>query len=471
MTTLTRIVPSRWMHPSTRTAASIFSAKGTSMQKSRRPAFGAIVAGALLSVLGIDSSTAHADVGPLPCRTGGSIISHAHIYLTYWTNKLPNGSPDPAGDPQGVFGPLQTYLAAVGGSDALDALTQYSNGSTVIYNDTGMLRGWWTDSTPAPTNPSDDQFKATAIRAAQHFNAEADPDAIQIIATDTRRTNIPCGAKHMSVTDGANIVALIDLPYVMNSCGPSNTDQYFFFAAHELTETITDPRFDTSGTGCATSGGDEIADRCPYWGDRISSSGLETSLIYSNIASTCVSDHPYYPLQFDDRDSERFASVDWASGSYKVECGYNDRLVGVSINGQSRPHSALCAKSLRVQASSQRTLGITNADNRADTTTGNWDSSNVFKGECASNETVVGISQDFSTHAVTALRCSLGQPYTSCHALVFTPGTDHRSLARNNDWAPTFAKNECGGGETVKGVSRDRTTGTIHALLCCSGAY
>src|SRR5215831_3173167 len=228
------------------------------MRRLERRAFGPIVLGALVcSVLALYSSTGYCDAGPLTCATSGSIISHPHIYLTYWRSTK-NGSPDPAGDPQGLFSPLATWLGAVGGSDSFDAITQYSNGSSVIYNDTGMFINSWTDTTAVPANITEADLKSAAIRAAQHFNVESDPDAIQLLATDALRQGVGCGAHHASATDGANTIPYIDLPYVTNGCGSSKTDMYFFFASHELAETITDPRYDTTGAACLSPTGAEI---------------------------------------------------------------------------------------------------------------------------------------------------------------------------------------------------------------------
>jgi hypothetical protein len=416
-------------------------------------------------------SRASAQTGPLVFGNG-SVISHPHLYITFWG--LPNTS-GPT-DPNQLFPGLSTMYSTIGGWDGLDVLTQYSDAGHNLYNDTNLVKGTWTDTgtmqvTNAPySSPAsltqESVLAAEAIRAARFFAVEDDPDAVQLIITgaDSAYSLTGC-AHHNFITDPSHqTVPYLILPYTPQTCGFNDADHYYFFAVHELTEALTNPRFD--GWGPASS---EVADKCSLWGDRFN--GFETTLLYSNLAGTCFSSHPYYQLEADDRDSRRFTSDgDWSPANFKAECGSNARVTGVSLNTNYQMHSVLCVTSTRVNTSTGRTLDITVSDARADTSQGDWDAG-YRKAECAANEVVSGIARKTSgTGAITTVRCAAGQAYSSCQKVAYVNG-DNRLTQRNGDWAKFAFKNECGIGQTVKGVSIDPATGKTHALLCCTGQY
>ena len=52
---------------------------------------------------------------PRPCRwrtVVGAVISHPHIYITFWRNA---GESTRTADPDNVFGSMQSFLTGIGG--------------------------------------------------------------------------------------------------------------------------------------------------------------------------------------------------------------------------------------------------------------------------------------------------------------------------------------------------------------------
>jgi hypothetical protein len=246
-------------------------------------------------------------------------------------------------------------------------------------------------------------------------------------------------------------------------------------AFHELTETLTNPRLD----GCAgpETPLSEIADKCSLWGDKFSPPGVSpfyaTSQLYSNLVGGCVTTSPYYPLQFDDRDSRRTnAGGEWASNQYKAQCSDDAAIAGISATTPSlRAHSVLCSRTVAPLGGSTRVLVFASGDNRADTTTGDWHPG-FYKAECAHDEVISGLAQTTaSNHEVTVVRCVKGVAPAAVQALTFSTSSDNRAGARNGDWAPGFVKTECQPGFRLKGISKDTQTGAIAGILCTYGAY
>jgi hypothetical protein len=96
-----------------------------------------------------------------------------------------------------------------------------------------------------------------------------------------------------------------------------------------------------------------------------------------------------------------------------------------------------------------------------------WDA-NFIKGECAANEVVVGLSQSTSSGALNHVRCaSAGATATNCRARVFSGGDNRESPGNPSDWAPGYYKGECAKNSAIAGVSRSVGTGALHAILCC----
>lgn len=155
---------------------------------------------------------------------------------------------------------------------------------------------------------------------------------------------------------------------------------------------------------------------------------------------------------------------DWDVGRTKAECASLAAVTGLSTDSFGGPaHSILC---LGPQGANNTpvTVDFAFGDSRRDTSTGDWDPG-FTKGECASNERVIGISED-NAGPLSRIQCARATPMTNCHTVVFANG-DNRGTTSTGDWAPGFFKGECRDLEAVKGVSKVSCGGAPHAILCC----
>ncbi len=173
----------------------------------------------------------------------------------------------------------------------------------------------------------------------------------------------------------------------------------------------------------------------------------------------------YVPVNFEFGDARRTTSTgDWAFSNYKSECASGERVTGLSLNPTSRnTRTALCSASgdSRFPHNScyARDFSGTPAN-------GDWDPW-YYKAECGTNEFVAGVAQDTS-HSITSILCCPGTvARNSCAALVFDGG-DARESSTSGDWDVGSWKGECGPGRYAAGLSRSTSSGTPHALLCCS---
>jgi hypothetical protein len=83
------------------------------------------------------------------------------------------------------------------------------------------------------------------------------------------------------------------------------------------------------------------------------------------------------------------------------------------------------------------------------------------------NEYVIGMSEDPVFGQLSRLQCAGGGYATGCHTVVFSNG-DNRFRTSTGDWAPGYFKGECAANEIVKGVSKTFCGGSPHAILCCA---
>ncbi len=104
------------------------------------------------------------------------------------------------------------------------------------------------------------------------------------------------------------------------------------------------------------------------------------------------------------------------------------------------------------------------------------------KGQCASGQTVMGLSQALNQSHSDSILCetypgSTGLfPQTSCHTLMFSAGVNPPANAPaswpNNasypDWDPGYYKAQCAPNEYVAGVSQN-LNGQVDGILCCAG--
>jgi hypothetical protein len=212
---------------------------------------------------------------------------------------------------------------------------------------------------------------------------------------------------------------------------------------------------------------------------------IVVSLVLASVAAGGVAlATSYYTEQFDSGDQRGYTGDgDWAVGSYKGQCNAGDAIKGVaatpiSMSPDSRAHSVLCQSPYGVSSNSLEPVGnetthsLTGSDDRADTSTGDWDPG-YTKAECAQDEAITGVAQSGdSSLDMTKILCSwiqyeFASGNSGCNTLWFSSIYDNRVDTSTGDWAVGYSKNECGQTQILKGVSADPNTGAIHALLCC----
>jgi hypothetical protein len=184
---------------------------------------------------------------------------------------------------------------------------------------------------------------------------------------------------------------------------------------------------------------------------------------------------------------------DWASGSYKGECGNiaansqtggvaeGQPVVGLSAStSEANSHGVLCGQ-VGIQPTGTcyaRALG--SSDNRGDTDSGSnfnghggdWDYG-FTKDECSAGEYVQGAAQGSGSNGTVSGRfdsvlCCPGQvTHQTCTAQIFGTGNSP-AYGNGPDWDPGFFKGVCPTGQYVAGVSRASTGGAVHGILCCN---
>jgi hypothetical protein len=165
------------------------------------------------------------------------------------------------------------------------------------------------------------------------------------------------------------------------------------------------------------------------------------------------------------------SSGDWSPGDYKAECSSRDQVTGISlVPGTSITGNVLCsAGSDTVKASDKKIchdVDFSGGDNRFSSGV-DWDFGK-YKGECATNEYIAGVSQGTRGGIVSILCCqNAGVTHQNPTALPFET-SDDRLYGGDGDWAQYEYKAECAQGQYACGLSRDLATGAPHALLCCT---
>lgn len=111
----------------------------------------------------------------------------------------------------------------------------------------------------------------------------------------------------------------------------------------------------------------------------------------------------------DQRRAQR--NGDWASGFYKLECGQNEYVAGVSedalgCQSDNRFHGVICAagSGLTGTCSARTVDGSIGRDDRGTTASGDWDVG-AFKGECGLAQYVAGVSVSPSTGRPHSILC------------------------------------------------------------------
>lgn len=204
------------------------------------------------------------------------------IYLVMWGSQWNNN------DPSGEEALLHSFFSGVGGSSWINSVTQYCQGvasGTITCgtsgqhagNPTGILAGAWYDNTSAaPSQPTQTQLAAEAVRAAQFFGntTSASNASVQyVIATSHGNNASGFGTQycawHSSTSSSYGNVAYTNLPYITDagsSCGANFNNLganagITIVEGHEMAETMTD-QFPNGGW--LDSGGSENGDKCAW---------------------------------------------------------------------------------------------------------------------------------------------------------------------------------------------------------------
>lgn len=176
-------------------------------------------------------------------------------------------------------------------------------------------------------------------------------------------------------------------------------------------------------------------------------------------------------LVFDAGDARRTtATGDWAPGAYKAECGPSQAAIGLSASAATvDAHGLLCSRDTAGLAhdggSGCHDVYFEQGDSGVQS---DWDPG-FYKGQCATNEFVAGVSVA-QTGGVRDLLCCPGAvTQTSCATLANDNGDNREPGAQSatGDWDYGALKGECAPGRYIAGVSH-YASGQLHAILCCS---
>jgi serine protease len=203
---------------------------------------------------------------------GGPVQTTPRIYLVFWGPTWFTG-----GDPNGVANRLHYFYQGVGGSTWADVLKQYGSNYGTFSNPTAQYQGWWQDTTPVSSTPTQADVARAAQRAAQHFN-DYGYNAQYVIATpwgvvDQYSTANSFCAWHNWTSAGNGWITYTSLPYTpyMDTrgagCGGGKVngtsgtlDGVSINAGHEYAETVNDPGLNA----WLDSDGSENGDKCSW---------------------------------------------------------------------------------------------------------------------------------------------------------------------------------------------------------------
>lgn len=201
------------------------------------------------------------------------------VYLVFWGSQWNNN------DPSGEASILENFYSGVGSSSWLNSVTQYCQGvpSGTFFcngaghaagNPAGIFAGVWSDNgSAAPSQPSQSQLAAEAVKAAAHFGISDNSTVQYVIATAHGNNASGFGTQycawHSSTSSSVGQIAYTNLPYITDagaSCGANfnglgATAGITIVGGHEMAETITDQ---FPNTGWLDSGGAENGDKCAW---------------------------------------------------------------------------------------------------------------------------------------------------------------------------------------------------------------
>jgi hypothetical protein len=165
---------------------------------------------------------------------------------------------------------------------------------------------------------------------------------------------------------------------------------------------------------------------------------------------------------------------DWDYSFYKGTCSSSFGVTGISINtSNGQEHAIFCRSnggfgSGTYYGSQAHVVALTGVDERwmSRSVNGNsdWDHG-YLKHECDHNQYVSGLSTYGPFHAI---RCSYDSGFgdANCSARVVNAGED-RGSPDAGDWDKYYWKTDCAPNEYMAGVSADKNTYLVHAILCC----
>ena len=245
---------------------------------------------------------------------GIGVETAPRVYLVAWGYQWgTNGSNDPSGE----VGILQNFFGKVGGSSWLRSVTQYCQGVAAgtitcplgsAFAGGGVGFGssqvWYDGAAAAPSQPTQSQLAAEAVRAAAHFGntASGSNNTTQyVIATASGNNSSGFGTQycawHSSTSSSYGNIAYTNLPYITDagsSCGANFNGLgpnagITIVEGHELAETITD-QFPNGGW--LDRNGEENGDKCA-WTAGTSNQSLNGATfpvqpLWSNASSSCV---------------------------------------------------------------------------------------------------------------------------------------------------------------------------------------
>ena len=232
------------------------------------------------------------------------------VYIIFWGSQW-NGN-DPSNEATNEI----NFLSGVGGSSWFNSVTQYcqnvasgsytcGSGAQFAGNPNGIYAGYWYDNaSAAPSQPSQSQLAAEAIRAAAYFGnttVGSNASVQYVIATATGNNASGFGTQycawHSSTSSSYGYIAYTNLPYMTDagaSCGANFNGLGYdagqtIVEGHELAETATD-QFPNGGW--LDSRGSENGDKCAWTSGTtlvsFSSGTFAVQPLWSNASSSCA---------------------------------------------------------------------------------------------------------------------------------------------------------------------------------------
>ena len=163
---------------------------------------------------------------------------------------------------------------------------------------------------------------------------------------------------------------------------------------------------------------------------------------------------------------------DWDYGYNTFECGANEYVSGVSQATTSpyHTHAVRCSTTNVVNGFNEvcEVRGVSTADSRGMTTSGDWDWGRI-KGECSAGKVIVGVS----AYAPGSDTSRFGRP----HAILCCGSSSRNSVAYNyeqrdagftdgNSWDGTYNKARCAPSYGITGLSQVPDNSASAAILC-----